>query len=79
MTLCMYSNILGKPNEGFHSTKIAGFALNDIIGTIFIAVIISKVFKKPFVKTLIILFIVAELMHYSFCVDTAFMKLISGI
>lgn len=77
--LCKYKDILGAPNTGIHSRRIFGFALNDIIGTIAVSFIISIVFKKSFLKTLIIVFIIGELMHYIFCVDTAFMKLLKDV
>lgn len=77
--LCKYKDILGAPNTGVHSTRIFGFALNDIIGTIAASFIISVVFKKSFLKTLIVVFILGELMHYIFCVDTAFMKLLKDL
>lgn len=77
MNLCKYKNIFGKPNEGAHKQRIFGFALVDTVGTIIISLIISKYYNINFYKTLLVLFIIAEISHYIFCVDTAFIKLIT--
>ena len=76
--LCVYQNILGKPGEGFHSTRIGGFALFDILGTFLLAFLITKYSKLKFLPVLLIVFIIAEICHYIFCVPTTFMKLLLG-
>ncbi len=76
MSLCQYKNIFGAPNEGVHSHRFAGFAIVDIVATILLAMIISKYAKSNFLKTLLIIFIIAQIFHYLFCVETAFLKLI---
>lgn len=77
--LCKYNNMLGKPNEGFHSTRILGYALWDIVGTILIAFLIAKYKKYNFLETLLGLFIVTQILHVLFCVNTAFVNNIMGI
>jgi len=74
--LCKYQNLLGKPDEGVHKTRIFGFALNDIILTIILTLIISLIFKTQFLLTLIILFIIGEFLHLLFCVNTKFINLL---
>jgi hypothetical protein len=76
MNLCPYKYILGIPNKGVHQYRIFGFALLDIIGTIIGAAILSYFFKWSYFKTLILLFILAEFLHYIFCVPTTVMKLL---
>ena len=70
---CPYKDILGIPKRGFHSTRLFGFALNDTLGTIGLAAIISYLFTSPFWKTLFVTFIVGEILHYLFGVQTAFL------
>ena len=72
---CKYSTIGGIPGEGFHSQRVLGFALNDFIGTIVIAAIFSYFTKISFLFSFIGWFVLGEILHYLFCVDTAFIKL----
>jgi len=72
---CKYSTIGGIPGEGFHSQRVLGLALNDIIGTIVLAAITSLLTKISFWYSLIAWFVLGEILHYLFCVDTAFLKL----
>jgi len=76
LNLCQYKNILGEPNKGFHKARLFGFASNDVVGTIMIAIIISYLYKYPFIVVLLILFLVAQILHWMFCVDTQFIKLL---
>lgn len=74
---CKYQNLLGKPNEGIHKTRIFGFALNDIILTLILTLIICYLFKtKKFVLILLILFLLGEFLHLLFCVNTKFINLL---
>jgi len=76
--LCPYKNIFGKPNEGFHSARIGPYALNDTVGTIALSGVISYTLKTDFIPTLVSVFIIAEVSHYAFCVDTAFINQVFG-
>lgn len=78
LNLCSYKNSLGKPGEGFHQSRILGFALYDIIGTIIIAFIIGYISNISFWITFLLLFIVAQILHYIFCVDTEFIKILTN-
>lgn len=71
---CPYKDSLGVPGEGFHSARIMGLAAGDTIGTIILAWIISRLIGVKFLPTLIALFVIGEIMHWYFCVDTAFLK-----
>lgn len=79
MLFCKYKNIFGEPNKGVHKPKILGFAIIDIIGTIILAIIVAKIFRASFIKTLIILFVIGEVLHWLFCVDTAFIIMIKNV
>ena len=73
---CPYSKVLGERGKGFHSTRILGMAAGDIVGTVGLAYMTTKLVKVDFLPALAGWFIAGELMHYYFCVDTAFLELI---
>jgi len=68
---CPFANIGGIPGQGFHSTRIFGYALNDIIGTIILAIITTYVYKISLWKSILLWFIAGEILHYYFGVQTA--------
>lgn len=71
---CPYKFIFGKPGEGAHKYRINDAAAVDYILTIIGAILISKYFQTPLVLTTVILFLVGELLHYVFCVETSTIK-----
>jgi len=73
---CPYSNILGIPGEGVHAPRFYGFALNDTLATLVAALLTSLFFQVPILYSIAGWFIGGEVLHYVFCVDTAFMKMI---
>ena len=73
---CPYATLLGKRGEGVHSRRILGFALNDIIATIILAILTSWIYNIHFLYSLFAWFLVGEVLHYVMCVDTAFLELI---
>lgn len=73
---CPYANILGIPGKGVHAPRVLGFARNDVIATIVIAVITSYIYRISFLYSLAGWFILGEILHYIFGTDTAFLKLI---
>jgi hypothetical protein len=75
-SFCKYKNILGEPYKGFHKERFLGLALYDVIGTILIGIVISKVFNFDLFKTYILLILFTIFIHRLFCVETAFNKLI---
>jgi len=76
MLLCQYKNIFGEPRKGVHSIRLFDFAIVDIILTIFVALFIAYIFKTSFLFTLLFLFIVGELLHILFCVETKFVNML---
>jgi hypothetical protein len=65
-----YSDSLGKPNVGIHSTTLLGFAINDFLLTILSALLLSYFFNfNPFLSFLG-LFLTGEMLHYIFGVNT---------
>ena len=74
--LCKYKNIFGKPNEGFHSYRIFNIAIFDLLGTVIIAFLLSYIFNIPFIKLLLLLFIIGVILHHMFCVKTTIDQLL---
>lgn len=76
---CKYKDIFGKPNEGVHADRLFGFAANDLIGTIIIALVIAYFNKLNYVTTIFITLICVVLIHRLFCVNTALNVMIFDI
>lgn len=76
--LAQYKDIFGKPTEGPHSVRFLDFAVVDIIATIILAIVISYIFNVDLTTTIIFAFIIGEISHYLFCVDTKFIKIIKN-
>jgi hypothetical protein len=70
---CPYKYLLGVPGEGFHSTRIFGYALNDTLATIVLAFVTAYLLKLPFLGVLIFWLVVGEISHYAFGTQTAFL------
>ena len=70
---CPYANVLGMPNQGVHANRFHGFAINDILGLFFLAGATSYSSKISFMRSLFAWFAVAEILHYSLGVRTAFL------
>jgi len=70
-----YTYIFGHPGVGAHF-HLGGFAIVDIILTIFAAILITAIYSIPLWKTLGGLSILAIFSHWFFCVPTSFNQLI---
>jgi hypothetical protein len=68
---CPYKHILGIPGQGFHSARIFGFALYDILATIGLAVFTWYFFNVGFLTALIGWFVFGEVLHWAFGTQTA--------
>lgn len=75
MSLCKFKDIFGKPGQGVHEKRFMGLAAFDLFGTILIAVLIAYSLDASFIIVFFIIFVLGELLHLLFCVDTAFIKL----
>jgi len=70
---CPYSTILGVPKQGVHASRIGPYALNDSLATIALALFLAWVFNTSFFPTLVVIFVLGEVLHYVFGVQTAFL------
>ena len=76
--LCEYKNIFGEPGKGLHSYRIFNIAIIDVLGTLLITYVIHKLLPKiNFILIFVLLFILGELLHKLFCVNTTVIKLLS--
>ena len=77
---CKYKDALGKPGQGFHSRRVLGFALYDILATIALGFAVAKLMRMRwgYVKAITVVFVVGVALHWYFCVDTAFSRLLFG-
>lgn len=73
---CPYKFILGIPKQGFHSQRFLGFALNDFLGTIGLALLTSYFLKIKLWISFLGWFILGELLHFLFGVQTEFLSFI---
>lgn len=69
-----YKNVLGVPKEGVHKLRFLDTALNDYIGAILLAIMLTFFTKIPLVLTTIMSFILGEILHYLFGVETNTLK-----
>ena len=76
---CPFKNALGASGEGFHSLRFMGLAVGDTVGTIVLAILFSRIFKFKLIPTLIFLFVLGEIMHWYFCVDSPVLKFLGII
>lgn len=73
---CPYKHILGIPEKGFHAIRLFGLALNDMLGTIGLAFIVTYIYEVSLWKSLLGMFVLGEVLHYLFGVQTAFLTAI---
>lgn len=83
MNPCAYRHSLGVPGKGVH-VHVAGVAVFDVIGTLLAALLIALVHWRVkssrgrqssvavFFGAAFALFVLGEILHFIFCVDTAF-------
>lgn len=70
---CPYAFALGVPGQGVHAPRIGGYARNDIIATIILAIITSYFTSISFLPSLAVWLILGELLHYIYGTQTAFL------
>lgn len=69
---CKYKYLFGIPNQGIHQTRFLGLAVADVLQTAIAAFFISWFFQIAFWKCFIGLFVLGEILHLVFCIDTQF-------
>lgn len=75
--LCHYKNLLGKPDTGIHSFRIANIAVFDVLITLLFAYILCLLFPNiPKYIFFIGIFILGIIVHRIFCVKTTINNLL---
>lgn len=69
-----HKDLFGAPGTGAHSYRIADVAVVDTVLTVLLAYAIARYYEKPFWTV----FLIGEVMHYHFCVQSTFIKWIKG-
>jgi hypothetical protein len=70
--------MLGKPNEGVHSTRFLGLAINDVLFTLIASFVIVHFTKwNSVINVFLVLNVIGFILHKVFCVDTALTRLLS--
>ena len=73
---CPYSTLLGIPGQGIHALRLGPFAFNDTIMTVIGAVLTSYATGINVWLSIFLWFVIGEILHYGYGVDTAFLKLV---
>lgn len=78
---CPWKDIFGRPREGPHSWRVLDVAVVDSALTVLLALILQKIFFKnfSFLKILVATFIVGEILHWAFCVDTKVIQMLNSV
>jgi hypothetical protein len=71
---CPFAHALGVPGQGVHAARIFGFARNDILATIVLAIVTSLAFRINILHSLVFWFVLGEVLHYVFGTNTAFLE-----
>jgi F0F1-type ATP synthase assembly protein I len=66
--------MFGKSGEGVHAYRIANIAVMDVMVTVIVAVVLSKIFMISFWKMLVGLLILGIVVHRQLCVRTTIDK-----
>lgn len=78
MDLTQFKDVLGRPGEGLHAVRIPiiDLALWDVVGTFVLAYVLYLFGYGTIMFNFLVLFVMAEILHYIFGVKTAFIKYI---
>ena len=76
MKFCQYKDVLGVPEQGIHQYRLFGFAIVDVVMTIIGSYFLSMIINQPFWLTLLVIFVSGVFLHWLFCVETTFNKLV---
>lgn len=75
MDLCKYKDVFGKPGEGVHSLRLFDISVVDVVLTIFLGLLLAKIFKLNQFGGILLAFILAIVFHRLFCVETTVTKI----
>ncbi len=67
---CQYKYLFGIPGQGVHKYRFLGTSIVDYVGTIILAMLLTKFTKIPLVLTTIGMFVLGILLHMAVCLRT---------
>lgn len=68
MDLCRYKNIIGEPGTGIHKYRVMNIAIVDVIVTLVITFVLSRLFRHSFLFSLAYVVLLMIIAHRAFCV-----------
>lgn len=74
---CPLANMFGQPNSGIHKCHIGPFAVFDTLATLVASLVIALLLRRNVLVVFCILFVIGELMHVLFGVQTTFLTWIN--
>lgn len=75
MNNCPFKNLFGIPRQGIHKYRFMDIAIIDVVATILLALVLSKIFKINILLIFIGLIILSIFIHKLFCVETTLTKM----
>jgi len=73
---CPYRYMFGIPGQGFHSLRLFGLAVGDVLGTLALAWATSVLTDTSFLLNFVVWFVVGEILHWYVGLQTAFLKMV---
>jgi len=67
---CPYAFLLGIPKQGVHEPRVLGFARNDLIMTILLAIVTSWSMGGSFLFHLVFWLVAGEFLHWAYGTQT---------
>lgn len=68
MLFCKYKNSLGEPRKGVHAIRIGDIAVIDVLFTLIVAWLVTKLTSINYSLIAGTLFILGAIMHMLFCI-----------
>lgn len=73
---CPYRYMFGIPGQGFHSLRLFGLAVGDVLGTLALAWATAVLTDTSFLLNFGVWFVVGEILHWYVGLQTPFLKMV---
>jgi hypothetical protein len=73
---CQYRDVFGQPREGAHSYRLLDVAVVDVLLTVMVGYVLSRILRKPPALVIGVLFVAGVALHRLFCVRTTLDRLL---
>lgn len=78
ISLCKYRHALGVEGEGYHSVRVFGVAIFDVLATLLLGFFIAYYMRINIYIVWLWLFLLGIILHRLFCVNTRINILLFG-